>query len=175
MKSIRDNIDGMPVCISKGRKRQFFCNVCRYSDIVENNDSTFSCNHCGYTSQWKSRLSESFDGTPLEVLVRKSNGQNTDHLTYERNHEPDQQGIWFDYTGFRYKDHYDIELMSGTIAEKCRPNADCWNDGKTGEVYHDSQVRQVRLKPDSELDYRNHLIGQDRIDHNLEMFGEPDE
>jgi len=85
----------------------------------------------------------------------------------KRNHEPDQQGIWFDYTGFRYKDMYDIQLHDGTVIEMMRPNGNSWYGGK---VIHDDQVAKVRLKPDSELD-EYHYTGQKRIDHQIYLFG----
>jgi len=165
MKSIQENINGIPVCLSKGRKRQFFCNACGSSDIEELSLGGLRCNHCAHHDHWKRRLKAPFDGTPREVI--EAQPKEAEHLTYERNHEPDQQGIWFDYTGFRYKDHYDIELMDGTIVEMCRPNGDGWY----GDGERDNQVRRVRLKPDSELNDEYHITGQDRIDRNLEMFG----
>lgn len=91
------------------------------------------------------------------------------NLTYERNHEPHQQGEWFDYTGFRYKDYYDVQLTDGRILEMCRPNADAWY-ADNGQVAYDKNVVKIRLKPDSELDPEYQHVGDDRIERNLEMF-----
>ena len=90
-------------------------------------------------------------------------------LTYDINHNSTQQGEWFDYTGFRFKDWYDIELKDGRILTMCRPNADAWY-AYNGQRATDAQVKRVRLKPDSELDPERHYVGQDRIDLNNEMF-----
>ncbi len=90
-------------------------------------------------------------------------------LTYERNHEPHQQGEWFDYTGFRFKDWYDIQLKNSKIIEMCRPNADAWYS-YNGKAFNDKQVDKVRLKPDSELDPEWHHVGEDRIKQNIDMF-----
>lgn len=92
-------------------------------------------------------------------------------LTYERNHEPEQQGEWFEYTGFRFKDWYDIELDGGRIVEMCRPNADAWYP-ENADPIHDNDVSKVRLKPDNELDDNWHYTGEDRISHNLRTFSE---
>lgn len=89
-----------------------------------------------------------------------------------RNHEPHEQGVWFDYTGFRYKDYYDIELHDGTIIQECRPNGNSWYGNANG--VNDSEVKRIRLKPDSELDSTWYLVGQERIDHQLSLFGPPD-
>lgn len=109
---------------------------------------------------------------PLERLVGRQ--------THERNHEPHQQGEWFPYTGFRYKDMYDIELHDGTVREHMRPNANAWfpwNMGAKGKHggsrVGDEAVARVRLKPDSELDPKWYETGQKRIDHQLHLFGLP--
>jgi len=85
----------------------------------------------------------------------------------KRNHEPHEQGIWFDYTGFRYKDMYDIQLHDGTIIEMMRPNGNSWYGDR---VIRDEQVSKVRLKPDNELG-PYHYTGQERIDNQINLFG----
>jgi hypothetical protein len=84
-----------------------------------------------------------------------------------RNHEPHQQGIWFDYTRFRYKDMYDIKLHDGRIIEHMRPNGNSWYGSET---IRDEQVAQVRLKPDNEIDDGYHMTGQKRIDYQVNLF-----
>lgn len=91
-------------------------------------------------------------------------------LTYERNHEPHQQGEWFPYTGFRFKDYYDIELHDGTVLKKCRPNGDGWY-GRTSPAPRDKKVKRVRLCVDGDLNSNYEFTGQERIDRNIEMFG----
>ena len=169
MKSVRETINGISVCLSKGRKRQYFCSVCGHSDIEEWYGQHYTCNNCGVEGNWKSRASVAFNGTPLETLavpVKLQAEQEAEHLTYERNHEPHEQGIWFDYTGFRFKDYYDIELFDGQIIKNCRPNGNGWY----GNGERDHHVKRVRLKPDEELEF-DFLTGQERIDHQLKLFG----
>lgn len=91
---------------------------------------------------------------------------------YQRNHEPDQQGAWFDYTGFRFKDMYDIRLKDGRVFEMMRPNGNSWYGyGAESGPVSDDQVAQVRLKPDSELENEYCYTGQERIDHQIYLFG----
>lgn len=169
------------VCLSNGGKRQYFCPDCGSGEIFHYEDdlsyyfghpdfnpprNRMKCEGCGENFPWSKRVSERVEGEPkaYQDLFDRSSS----HLTYERNHEPDEQGIWFSYTGFRYKDYYDIELFDGTIVENCRPNGNGWY----GDGERDSQVKRIRLKPDSELDPHWHFTGEERIKNNLEMFGE---
>jgi hypothetical protein len=89
----------------------------------------------------------------------------------KRNHEPHQQGVWFKYTGFRFKDIYDIRLEGGSVLYSMRPSGDRWYGyyGNTASV-HDSAVSHVRPKPDWELD-RFHAKGRERIEDQLKLFG----
>jgi hypothetical protein len=95
------------------------------------------------------------------------------------NHRPDQHGVWFDYDGCRYKDHYDIRLKTGEVIQDCRPNADAWypNSSKEKRVFRDRDVAQIRLKPDDELDRSWYLTGEERVNHQIKLFGPavPDE
>lgn len=94
------------------------------------------------------------------------------NLTGERNHEPSQQGVWFPYTGFRYKDSYDIQYVEDKtnevkIATHCYPNAMSFSC-KEG-VFKDKNVLNVRLNLDTELPIHS-AIGQERIDEQLRLF-----
>lgn len=89
----------------------------------------------------------------------------------EMNHLPTQTGIWVKYTGFRYKDTYDVKLRSGKVYKKCFPNADSFHHD-TGKV-KDTNVVEIRLCPDAELDGEWDLIGEARIENNCEMFDIP--
>lgn len=42
------------------------------------------------------------------------------------NHRSHDYGIWFDYTGHRFKDYYSLELTDGTIVPTAFPNGDGW-------------------------------------------------
>lgn len=42
------------------------------------------------------------------------------------NHRSHDYGIWFDYTGHRFKDYYSLELNDGTIVPTAFPNGDGW-------------------------------------------------
>lgn len=86
-----------------------------------------------------------------------------------RNHEPDQQGIWFEYTGYRYKDLYDIRLQNGKEYAMMRPNGNGWYGAPLKIT--DEDVSHVRLKLDSELEEEWYATGQDRIDHQINLFG----
>lgn len=166
------------VCLSKGGKRQYFCPNCgsghiRYYELnMQYFQNSFykpartrlHCDGCNEHVPWSQSLSDRVEDAPKSKLELA--GKSSDHLTYERNHEPHEQGIWFDYTGFRFKDWYDIELFDGTIVEECRPNGNGWY----GNGERDTQVKRIRLKPDSELDSKWHFTGQERIDHNLDLF-----
>lgn len=92
----------------------------------------------------------------------------------KRNHEPHQHGVWFKYTGFRFKDIYDIRLEGGSVLYSMRPNGDRWYGyyGNTASV-HDSAVSHVRLKPDQELASVRLAIarGRARIEDQLRLFG----
>lgn len=92
-------------------------------------------------------------------------------LTYKRNHEPHQQGEWFEYTGFRFKDYYDLELKDGTILKGCRPNATAWYQAFRNRRVGDEQVAKIRLVPDDELPYELCERGVDRVLRNLQTFG----
>ena len=85
------------------------------------------------------------------------------------NHRPEDQGIWFDYNGWRYKDVYHVKLKDGRVVEHCRPNADAFLHG--GEIIMDSDVDQIMLVPDDQLGKWNYK-GESRIKRNLEMFGD---
>lgn len=172
-------VGDIDVCLSNGGIRQFFCPDCGSGAIFHYDDdlsyyfgcpefkppkNRLKCNGCGENFPWSKRVSERVEGEPK--AFQDLSDRASSHLTYERNHAPHEQGIWFDYTGFRYKDYYDIELFDGTIVEDCRPNGNGWYGN--GEL--DVQVKRIRLKPDSELDSEWHFTGQERIDHNLELF-----
>lgn len=90
------------------------------------------------------------------------------------NHRPDDdQGVWVPYNTWRYKDYYDIRLVTGEVVENCRPNSDSWitdlwsDDNRT---FHDDEVTHVRLKPDGELG-KYCFRGEARIRRNLQFFG----
>lgn len=92
------------------------------------------------------------------------------------NHRPDQQGVWFDYGGCRYKDVYDIRLHTGEVLEFMYPNATSWypeSESNTRQSVTDKEVAQIRLKTDEELiaadSYR--MTGPERIQRTLSMFG----
>jgi hypothetical protein len=173
-------IEDINVCLSNGGIRQFFCPNCGSGNVkhyeidseyfkhcyYKTEKNRLHCNSCGEHCGWSERLSDRVEGEPKTAM--NMSGRAFNHLTHERNHEPHEQGIWFDYTGFRFKDYYDIELFDGTIVKSCRPNGNGWY----GNGERDVQVKRVRLKPDNELDPKWHFTGQERIQHNLEMFGE---
>jgi hypothetical protein len=111
------------------------------------------------------------------------------------NHHPSQIGIWFDYTGGRYKDSYDIELDNGVILQAMYPNGCGWSDMLQANVYkepeqqantyvrenessiRDDQVVKLRLTPDEDLLRLAKFscmvsTGQGRIDWQCELFAE---
>lgn len=99
--------------------------------------------------------------------------KNNSNLTHKLNHMPFQTGCWFAYTGFRYKDHYDVELHDGTVHKCMYPNATSFNamDG-TGVVVSDEDVAFIRLVPDEELQSDYDFTGEERLTRNTEMFGD---
>lgn len=94
-----------------------------------------------------------------------------DKQTHELNHMPFQYDVWFKYTGFRYKDLYDIEMKDGTIHEMMYPNASSFVSfaGKNVSV-DDTDVAFIRLIPDTRLEGEYFNTGIDRLERNLEMF-----
>jgi hypothetical protein len=95
-----------------------------------------------------------------------------------KNHLPTDYGIWVPFTGFRFKDLYDIQLHDGSIIKSCRPNADVWTSWTDQTQhprteFHDSEVAMVRLIPDDEVVEEYHFSGEYRIKRNSEMFGFP--
>lgn len=90
------------------------------------------------------------------------------------NHHPTQQGVWFNYTGGRYKDVYDLRLKTGEVFHALRPNGNSWYPhfgSNAPRVIHDSEVDQVRLKLDEELT-RFNAKGPGRIDRSMKLFGD---
>lgn len=92
------------------------------------------------------------------------------NLTYKLNHMPQQVGVWVAYTGFRYKDLYDIETFDGQFYTKMRPNADSFHSMVSSIVIKDEDVKSLRLTPEEHLDPDYELTGVERIERNLEMF-----
>lgn len=97
---------------------------------------------------------------------------NNSNITFKLNHMPQQIGCWFAYTGFRYKDYYDVETHNGSIFKGMYANGQSFYsmDG-SGQTVSDSDVAYIRLVTDEdlgEMDYK----GDERITHNLEMFGD---
>lgn len=90
-------------------------------------------------------------------------------LTHDVNHLPQQTGLWFHYTGFRYKDYYDVITHNGDEYEKLRPNGEHFHGH--GVNIHDYDVAYIRLVPDDRLNPDFELTGKDRIARNIEMFG----
>lgn len=95
------------------------------------------------------------------------------NLTHALNHMPHQTGVWFSYTGFRFKDYYDVELHDGTILKKTYPNSTSFMcmDG-SGKQCTDEDVAFLRLVTDSELEEGLEHTGDERIERNTEMFSD---
>lgn len=58
-------------------------------------------------------------------------------------HGPNWFGVWAPYNGWRFKDHYNIELWNGEIIYGVYPNANSWHVG--GIDINDWHVRRVQL------------------------------
>jgi len=87
------------------------------------------------------------------------------------NHMPDQIGVWFEYTGFRLKDHYDIETKTGKVYTKCYPNGySFYAMDDSGFAVDDEDVAKIRLTPDSDLEEGFDMTGEDRYNRNMRMF-----
>ena len=75
------------------------------------------------------------------------------------NHHPAQQGIWFDYNGYRYKDFYCVKTKGGVELTGLYPNGGGWYNmlGLNKEVealrtgsgsVRDEEVVSIRLMTD---------------------------
>lgn len=95
-------------------------------------------------------------------------------------HGPNWFGVWAPYNGWRFKDHYNIELWNGEIFYGVYPNANSWHAG--GIDINDKHVRRVQLckseecprwasRDDDEKKAEYYLY---RAKRNAEMFGTND-
>lgn len=112
----------------------------------------------------------------VDVLLR---------LPDRMNHTPEDIGKWIKYTGYRYKDPYNIQLKDGTIHKNMYPNSYYWNQGfnnvndlpraiEIEEPIHDDQVVAIQLMEEDDPYFPKYrATGKERIDRNYRMFGVP--
>lgn len=98
----------------------------------------------------------------------------------EVNHRYDDFGRWVEYTGFRYKDLYNIKTKKGEVVKWCLPNGTSFWPLKSRFGIPDDEVSEIQLVPGSEVvedpDEQSKdkvfywLNEQDRAEKNCEQF-----
>lgn len=108
------------------------------------------------------------------------------------NHNTYVKDVWVDYNGWRFKDHYEIELHNGTKLF-AYPNGNAWYErgnsdeelsdfisknkeliNKYGQLnIRDENVKRIRLITDDEVKARNKFgfTGMERDARNISYFG----
>ncbi|MGL5906203.1 MAG: hypothetical protein ACRCZA_05695 [Shewanella sp.] len=99
------------------------------------------------------------------------------------NHHPAQQGIWFEYNGWRFKDVYHIKLYSGEVLKFMYPNGNGWHPDMgapkgqlAGRDIKDNDVMEVMLVPDAEIEAVGsfRFTGAHRVKYNIDLFDDCD-
>lgn len=97
------------------------------------------------------------------------------------NHRAEDYGRWVSYLGtWRCKDNYQILLKDGQIIDYVYPNGGSWypvtdaahKAAKPEGRYLDEEVLAIRLVPDNELKSRFEFTGKQRLERNVDYFGD---